>query len=234
MGSIIKQFIPGIIMIAIVIIVVNIIDYKRYSKSMYKKETKRPYLLIALDKGLRGEYITSNFLDKIDGNKEFIFNAYIPKQKESETSEIDIIMIHEKGIFVIENKNYAGWIFGKEKDYKWCQSFENKKKYFFYNPIKQNATHIKYLKQMLQQNESTPYISIITFNNNAKLKKLTIESKDIIVTNCNTVKEKTLQLMKEMKIIYTENEIKEIYKLLKEKTNVSQEIKEKHIENIKK
>lgn len=37
-------------------------------------------------------------------------NIYVPYN--GKTSEIDVLMIREKGIFVFESKNYSGWIFG--------------------------------------------------------------------------------------------------------------------------
>ena len=55
-------------------------------------------------------------------------------------------MIHEKGIFVIESKNYSGWIFGNERDKKWTQVLANGDKNYFFNPILQNKIHIKYNK----------------------------------------------------------------------------------------
>lgn len=41
-------------------------------------------------------------------------NCYIPNRSGDKT-EIDMIMLCQKGIYVIENKNYSGWIFGNEK-----------------------------------------------------------------------------------------------------------------------
>ena len=49
-------------------------------------------------------------------------NVYIPKDN-NETSEIDVLFITQKGIFVIESKNYSGWIFGSEKQYKWTMIY---------------------------------------------------------------------------------------------------------------
>ena len=69
----------------------------------------------------------------------------------------------------IENKNYSGWIFGDEQSKNWCETLKGKK-YFFYNPVKQNRSHIKNLERLLQIGEEK-YISLITFNTNANLKK---------------------------------------------------------------
>lgn len=40
---------------------------------------------------------------------------------------IDLLMIHEKGIFVFESKNYSGWIFGSADQLNWTQSLQNGK-----------------------------------------------------------------------------------------------------------
>lgn len=39
-----------------------------------------------------------------------------------ETTEIDLILIHETGIYVIESKNYKGWIFESEEQKNWIQT----------------------------------------------------------------------------------------------------------------
>ena len=80
-------------------------------------------------------------------------NVYLPKN-EDETSEIDVLFITTIGLFVIECKNYKGWIFGKANSNKWTvtlPSGKNKsRKYHFYNPIKQNNSHIKPLTQFIE------------------------------------------------------------------------------------
>lgn len=68
-------------------------------------------------KGKYGETLTVRKLKKVkllgrDG--EILRNVYIPKDN-GETSEIDVMFITQKGIFVFESKNYSGWIFGEEK-----------------------------------------------------------------------------------------------------------------------
>ena len=64
-------------------------------------------------------------------------NVYLPADK-GETSEIDLLYITQKGIFVLESKNYSGWIFGSESQYQWTSSLPNGEKFHFYNPINQS------------------------------------------------------------------------------------------------
>ena len=82
----------------------------------------------------------------------------------TETTEIDVLMLHRTGIYVLESKNYSGWIFGNEKDASWTQTLPNKDKNHFYNPVRQNKTHIMWLNEMLGNDMST---SIIVFSEDA-------------------------------------------------------------------
>ena len=68
------------------------------------------------------------------------------------TTQIDHIILSIYGIFVIETKNYKGWIFGSPKDATWCQSvFGTKNR--FQNPLHQNYRHIKSLCEYLSLEE---------------------------------------------------------------------------------
>lgn len=63
--------------------------------------------------GRRGEKLTERELKLVkffgrDG--KVLRNVYVPKDN-GETSEIDVLFITQKGIFVFESKNYSGWMF---------------------------------------------------------------------------------------------------------------------------
>ena len=64
------------------------------------------------------------------------------------TTQIDHLLLSPYGIFVIETKNYKGWIFGNERQKIWTQKLY-KNSYKFQNPIHQNYKHIKVLEQLL-------------------------------------------------------------------------------------
>jgi len=44
---------------------------------------------------------------------------YLPRPDGKGTTQIDHIVVSRYGIFVIETKNYRGWIFGSEKQRDW-------------------------------------------------------------------------------------------------------------------
>lgn len=85
------------------------------------------------------------------------------------TSQIDHIVVSRYGVFVIETKNYKGWIVGGERSKYWKQVIY-KNQYPFYNPILQNYGHIKALKNYLSAYPSIPYIPIVVFTNRATIK----------------------------------------------------------------
>ena len=65
-------------------------------------------------KGILGEKSVALFLSKLDPKKYRVFHdLYIPTAK-GKTTQIDHLIISRYGIFVIETKNYKGWIYGSE------------------------------------------------------------------------------------------------------------------------
>lgn len=106
------------------------------------------------DLGRFGKYMTTyrNLRRYEKEGTRFLFNLYIPKG-ENGTTEIDMLMLSAKGLFVFESKNYSGWIFGSERQPKWYQTLPHgrgrSRKEAFYNPIMQNHTHIRHLQELL-------------------------------------------------------------------------------------
>ena len=124
--------------------IISIIDnVTSYFVSDIKKQTGKGFFQTFTDKGNYGEFLSYKYLFMTPGKREFIHNCYLPTEKG--TTEIDLLMIHETGLYVVESKNYSGWIFGDEKQKDWTQVLGGKKIKFF-NPIRQNAGHIKALR----------------------------------------------------------------------------------------
>ena len=109
--------------------------------------------------------------------------ATLPVPTLTSLVEIDVMFICQKGIFVFESKNYSGWIFGNEKDQYWTASLAGGQKNRFYNPIKQNRTHLKWLSNYLNAFDlEVPLFSVIVFSKRCELKKITTFSSDINVS----------------------------------------------------
>ena len=90
------------------------------------------------------------------------------------TNQIDHVVISPYGIFVIETKNFKGWIYGNDNSEYWTENMYGKK-YEFYNPIKQNYSHIRVLQKALKIPINN-FIPIVVFAGEAKLKCKTEEN----------------------------------------------------------
>jgi len=113
-------------------------------------------------KGIIGEKTISVFLSRLDPTKYKVINDLMLRT-EGKTSQIDHVVVSNYGIFVIETKNYKGWIVGDEHSEQWTQVIY-KRKEKFYNPIRQNYGHIQALKQNLQEYQELNFIPIIVFS----------------------------------------------------------------------
>lgn len=219
------------IILFLVIFITYIIKKNNYDKSNYKKESGNKFFGVMMDKGKYGEYLSFKILEKINGASRILTNVYLPKGN-GETTEIDLVYIHETGIYVLESKNYSGWIFGDEKSKNWMQTLTNGQKQKFYNPIWQNNTHIKYLMKVLEVDES--FIkSIIVFSDRCTIKKMEVNSKSIKVINRFELRKTIEKLIDSSPRVFEEGKIIELYYELKQYTHVSDKVKEKHIEQVK-
>ena len=147
----------------IVIIVVIIIFFLFYRSSKIKGKT--------------GEAIVRKILEKVTGYKKIINNIMINDNGKSR--QIDHILICSKGVFVIETKNYAGQIYGKEDSDEWKQ-YLNGKVYNFKNPIFQNYGHKKIIEKTLKDEKNI--IPLVVFTTRCKLK---VNAKKSLVINTN-------------------------------------------------
>lgn len=122
-------------------------------------------------------------------------------------SQIDHIIISQYGIFVLETKNYKGWILGSEYSYYWTQVIYKKKKRL-YNPIRQNHGHVKALKHHLSAYPHIKYIPIVVFTWKSTLKVRTSSEVVKIFSLIRTIKRHKQIVLSE----FLKNEIFEIIK----------------------
>ena len=183
-------------------------------------------------KGKRGEKLTENELKLVQllGRKgKVLRNIYIPKDN-GETSEVDLVFITQKGIFVFESKNYSGWIFGDEKEQYWMAMLPNKEKHRFYNPIKQNQTHIKWLGKYL--GNEIPLFSIIVFSERCELKKVNVDNPEIKVIKRDRTYATVKGIWNANPDVIDEKQVEKFYYNLKELTNVDVAVKAAHVNTI--
>lgn len=113
--------------------------------------------------GKAGEFWVRQELNKLNSNIYKVIND-ITIIVEGVTHQIDHIVVSKLGIFVIETKQYNGYIKGNEYDKKWIQN----NKIYINNPIHQNYGHIKSLEKILDLSENK-FISIVCIPSTAKV-----------------------------------------------------------------
>lgn len=188
-------------------------------------------LLNYQNKGQFGEYLLEYAVTNhnIPGNLYVFHNLYIPWQ--GRCSEIDLLMLHEKGIFVFESKNYSGWIFGNETDLNWTQSFSNGEKYYFYNPIRQNFNHIKALAAFLKISPDDFY-SCIVFSERCSLRSVPWTSDEYVILQSSDVVKWIKSALDQRVILYSWEQLTQWANLLSTVTEVPDHMKEDHVEQI--
>jgi hypothetical protein len=77
------------------------------------------------------------------------------------STQIDHVVVSRYGVFVIETKNYGGWIFGKPLDRMWTQKFPRRSS-AFQNPLRQNHKHVRTLAE-LAEIDAGALFSLIVF-----------------------------------------------------------------------
>ena len=171
--------------------------------------------LIAEYKGKWGEHKASKVADKaLNGHSVITMrNVYIP-WPDGRTAQIDQIIIADSGIYVLEVKNYKGWIFGNERNQYWTQvlttgirgeSIKNR----LYNPIKQNATHISCIRRNIRD-YTVPIHSVIVFSNESEFKDVIYYSPDVYVVYQNRLKSTLRDIDTQYKGILSDGDIERI------------------------
>ncbi len=105
--------------------------------------------------GWFGEHWAKGELKKLPKDKyKIINNLFI--NANNKTHQIDHVVVSIYGIFVIETKQYNGYITGSKYDYKWIRHI-GKKKIEYTNPIRQNYGHVKSIAELLNIDEGNLY-----------------------------------------------------------------------------
>lgn len=179
-------------------------------------------------KGSQGERESFKILARLPYEQRILTNLYLPK-KDGSTTEIDLVMINETGIYVVESKNYSGWIFGDDREKYWTQTMPNGKKQKFYNPVWQNESHIKALQELLRMKDIEVFRSYIVFSIRCTIKAMTISRSHVVVMNRDSLYKTALEEGRHRKTIFSAERVEELFQLLKPYTVVTEEERQRHI-----
>lgn len=131
------------------------------------------YFRSASWRGKVGEWEVRDVIGGTIIGKQYVLNNYTIEEN-GKSSQVDHIVINPRGIFVIETKNYSGDIYGDDNRREWTQVLQyGKVKNKLYNPVKQNATHVYKIKQIVGK---VPVYSLVVFvqNNTQNIQSSTV------------------------------------------------------------
>jgi hypothetical protein len=117
----------------------------------------------------RGEALLSQVLQKKLGFPDYHMMNHVTLQLNDGTTQIDHILVSRFGVFVIETKDYKGWIFADAKQAKWTQVLFNLK-FRFQNPIFQNSRHVRAVQGYLDFLPPDVIKSVVVFTGQAEFK----------------------------------------------------------------
>ena len=162
-----------------IIIIISYIAYRickyidRIKKSMFHGKDNNQNK----DKGTIGEDEIDGILQRLNPDNYIVLRNLVLLNNNS-THQIDHVVVSNYGIFVIETKNYSGFVKGSDKYNKWIQFF-GRKKYFFLNPVIQNKGHIKAIETFFPE-YSSYFIPIVCFTDKTRL---SVKSNNIVINS---------------------------------------------------
>ena len=183
------------------------------------------YMASAKHKGKKGEKTVAHMLNwYVEHYGGYVINDIIIPGEATKTSQIDHILLASSGIWVIETKNYSGRIYGSEYDYEWTQvlNYGNTKNRF-YNPIKQNETHINNLRKLLGDKKYIYSCVVLTQDN--------LNSYCRGVYSVHSLRQYLVKVRNDAK--YSLYELNKIYATLLECKKTTSQSTRQHVRNIR-
>ena len=208
-----------------------------YIIKSYQRKRDRELIssVTSLNRGTNSELLLILQLLKKGFPSVTIYHDLIIKKDNNGFSQIDLVLVTSEGIIVIEVKDYRGWIYGSGNNTNWTKVLSyGKKKYKFYNPIKQNNNHISELRKTLNQFENIPFFSVIVFFGDCELKEINYVPKGTYLVKSHRVFEVLNLIKNENEPTHYTNK-REVVDKLKELVSLGEnvEYQKQHIENIK-
>lgn len=154
---------------------------------------------------------------------------------DGHTSQIDLVMIGEKGIYVIEVKSFNGKVYGDGKKKTWYY-YIGEKKYDIYSPLLQNKKHIQYLKTFLTEFGDIPFFSVVLLiGADFKVNNINANPDSIDTVVCNSLPALTdsIQLLAQDKpITLTETKKQEIFKFIQSNQHIGKDARSAHKQSV--
>lgn len=117
----------------------------------------------------RGEMLVSRVVRANFGPPDYHLMNHVTLQLKDGTTQVDHILVSRFGVFVIETKDYKGWIFANAEQTNWTQVLFSGQ-FKFQNPIFQNNRHVRAVQALLNFLPPDAIKSVVVFTGEAEFK----------------------------------------------------------------
>jgi len=188
------------------------------------------------DPGTAGELLAYMEMAGLPGPRRILRNIYVPHW-QGKTTEIDLVLIHARGFYVIESKNFSGEVFGDEDDKLWKARYPARgghSTYEFDNPIGQNKTHVRALRQYISFYGNFPVRSVVTYGDWCTLKCVRRTATETLQCHYRALHAQLCAMIRQGADCLSAAEVDMFYRLLlpltdKDRAAHAQRMQEKHM-----
>lgn len=141
-----------------------------------------------------GEALVSRVLFSHFGPPDYHLMNHVTIRMEDGTTQVDHILVSRFGVFVIETKDYKGWIFASAADKTWTQVLF-RWRFKFQNPILQNMRHVRAVQRLLDFLPPAAVKSIVVFCGDAEFKTETPDGVMVVENLAEYLRQQTEVVM---------------------------------------
>jgi hypothetical protein len=167
-----------------------------------------------------GEILVREAISKhLQGSSWHLLNNITLPLASGSTTQIDHILISRFGIFVIETKHYAGWIFGEAGSREWKQVVYSQKNKF-QNPLVQNNHHIKVVQDNLNFLDSWQVQGMVVFTGTAEFKTIKPSGVYSLQTMIDHLRSRDVEVLSENRMQFCIGRLEHLRLALTQETDV--------------
>lgn len=195
-------------LVVLIIVALGYFAYSvyRHDDTAFSKETGYTYFDVLFNGRVRALNKLYTTLEQADGAKKIVVDVAVPAGET--VRKIDMLFIHESGVYVMGMKKMGGWINGREDDLQWMQLLHREQQNLFENPIHDVKRSIYALQEHLPEMNRDLYEAIVIFADDCSFQKVEITSQHVDVMKVKDVKAWTKTLAGQ---VMSEEEMNTVY-----------------------
>ena len=108
-----EYLLTGIVITAVIVFIAFILAFLSGAGGVDESEARRA--------GRRGEHFASRLISEVLNDWDILLTN-VKLSYDGKRTELDNVIINNRGVFIIEVKNYSGMLVGEEDDFEWVKN----------------------------------------------------------------------------------------------------------------